>query len=107
MNIGDTVFWIAKGEATGVILAGIMSDARGVRCTWTIELTPHGWEPVPHTDPCPLEPVRAFEAVADLVWRCHEAGLHHASVDSEPWPDAPKPWRLEMTLAALESGHPG
>lgn len=100
MNAGNPVFWIARADGPdGVIRGGIVDEADPL--AWACILTPQGWRRVPGTTDPPMGLDDAGEALIMLAGKCHDAGLHHCSVDTAPWPDAPGPWRMEATFRVL------
>lgn len=92
-DLGPT-FWLTKSAAGKV---------RGGTDEWVNELTASGW--MKASGSCEGSPVSeddAFEALAALCGRAHDARLLHCSVDDpKPWPDAPGPWRIEVSFRVL------
>lgn len=89
--------WIAKDEA-GEILGGLKSR----HLQQTSRLTARGWVHVSGSLGVYISEEDAAEAIGEICVRAHDARLTHCDTDSQPWPDAQGPWRLEIPLAALE-----
>lgn len=89
--------WIAKDEA-GEILGGLRSR----HLQQTSRLTARGWVHVSGSLGVYISEEDAAEAIGEICVRAHDARLTHCDTDSQPWPDAQGPWRLEIPLAALE-----